>query len=62
MFDKVLKPNVTQDQVYTSAAKNIVKGKAEFLSEKWQPWMHHHHAAAAGSTLFHEIFSPCYLQ
>merc|ERR1712012_726326 len=25
MFDKVLKPNVTQDQVYTSAAKNIVK-------------------------------------
>jgi len=25
MFDKVLKPNVTQDQVYGSAAKNIVK-------------------------------------
>merc|ERR1712223_655294 len=25
LFDKVLKPNVTQDQVYGSAAKNIVK-------------------------------------
>ena len=31
MFDKVLKPNVTQDQVYSSAAKNIVKGKADSL-------------------------------
>ena len=30
MFDKVLKPNVTQDQVYGSAAKNIVKGKNKF--------------------------------
>ena len=27
MFDKVLKPNVTQTQVYESTAKNIVKGK-----------------------------------
>ena len=25
MFDKVLKPNVTQEQVYGSAAKSIVK-------------------------------------
>jgi kinesin family protein 5 len=27
MFDKVLKPNVTQTQVYEATAKNIVKGK-----------------------------------
>ena len=26
MFDKVLKPNVTQTQVYDATAKNIVKG------------------------------------
>ena len=26
MFDKVLKPNVTQEQVYNGAAKHIVKG------------------------------------
>ena len=26
VFDKVLKPNVTQEQVYNAAAKNIVKG------------------------------------
>ena len=26
MFDKVLKPNVTQNQVYDATAKNIVKG------------------------------------
>ena len=26
MFDKVLKPNVTQTQVYEATAKNIVKG------------------------------------
>ena len=26
MFDKVLKPNVTQTGVYDSTAKNIVKG------------------------------------
>ena len=28
MFDKVLKPNVTQNQVYDATAKNIVKGIA----------------------------------
>ena len=28
MFDKVLKPNVTQNQVYDATAKNIVKGKS----------------------------------
>ena len=27
MFDKVLKPNVTQTQVYDATAKNIVKGE-----------------------------------
>ena len=27
MFDKVLKPNVTQSQVYEAAAKSIVKGQ-----------------------------------
>ncbi len=27
VFDKVLKPNVTQTQVYEAAAKSIVKGK-----------------------------------
>ena len=26
MFDKVLKPNVTQTQVYEATARNIVKG------------------------------------
>ena len=26
VFDKVLKPNVTQEQVYNAAARNIVKG------------------------------------
>ena len=26
MFDKVLKPNITQEQVYNGAAKHIVKG------------------------------------
>ena len=30
MFDKVLKPNVTQEQVYNGAAKHIVKGKLLF--------------------------------
>ena len=29
MFDKVLKPNVTQNQVYDATAKNIVKGKVK---------------------------------
>ena len=27
LFDKVLKPNITQEQVYVAAAKSIVKGK-----------------------------------
>ncbi len=27
VFDSVLKPNVTQDQVYSKAAKSIVKGE-----------------------------------
>ena len=27
LFDKVLKPNVTQEQVYNASAKSIVKGK-----------------------------------
>ena len=27
MFDKVLKPNVTQEQVYSAGARTIVKGK-----------------------------------
>ena len=31
MFDKVLKPNVTQHQVYDAAAKSIVKGKFFFF-------------------------------
>ena len=26
VFDKVLKPNVTQEQVYNAAARDIVKG------------------------------------
>ena len=30
MFDKVLKPNVTQTQVYEATAKNIVKGRYYF--------------------------------
>ena len=30
MFDKVLKPNVTQTQVYDATAKNIVKGEKYF--------------------------------
>ena len=29
VFDKVLKPNVTQTQVYDSTAKSIVKGLSE---------------------------------
>ena len=33
MFDKVLKPNVTQEQVYAAAAKSIVKGKAFVLQK-----------------------------
>jgi len=32
MFDKVLKPNCTQDYVYSAAAKSIVKGKEETQS------------------------------
>ena len=28
VFDKVLKPNVTQTQVYDSTAKSIVKGRS----------------------------------
>ena len=31
MFDKVLKPNVTQTQVYDATAKNIVKGDIKQL-------------------------------
>ena len=30
MFDKVLKPNVTQEQVYSAGARTIVKGKVFF--------------------------------
>ena len=33
VFDRVLKPNVTQEQVYTSAAKSIVKGAAHLSAE-----------------------------
>ena len=32
MFDKVLKPNVTQEQVYNGAAKHIVKGDVLFMN------------------------------
>ena len=32
MFDKVLKPNVTQEQVYNGAAKHIVKGDVVFMN------------------------------
>ena len=31
MFDKVLKPNITQEQVYNGAAKHIVKGNVLFI-------------------------------
>ena len=34
MFDKVLKPNVTQTQVYDATAKNIVKGEVQELCIK----------------------------
>jgi len=28
MFDKIFKPNATQEKVYNEAAKSIVKGKS----------------------------------
>ncbi len=31
VFDRVLKPNVTQEQVYAAAAKSIVKGIQDFV-------------------------------
>ena len=31
VFDKVLKPNVTQTQVYDSTAKSIVKGRSSII-------------------------------
>ena len=34
MFDKVMKPNATQSQVYDATAKNIVRGKSGFLKRK----------------------------
>ena len=47
MFDKVLKPNVTQTQVYDATAKNIVKGdikqlKIDLISNLFQmlPYLH----------------------
>ena len=40
VFDKVLKPNVTQTQVYDSTAKSIVKGLSEsdFLQTQYSLW------------------------
>ena len=35
MFDKVLKPNVTQTQVYDATAKNIVKGSADICESSF---------------------------
>ena len=32
MFDKVIKPNATQEKVYNDAARTIVKGKEDALS------------------------------
>ena len=34
LFDKVLKPNITQEQVYFAAAKSIVKGKHQKLIDE----------------------------
>lgn len=31
MFDKVFKPNASQEKVYSDAAKAIVKGRARLL-------------------------------
>lgn len=31
MFDKIFKPNATQDKIYNEAAKTIVKGKTNYF-------------------------------
>jgi hypothetical protein len=35
VFDRVLPPNTTQEQVYNACAKQIVKGKCYFFISSW---------------------------